>query len=77
MLRVGAPFDVSRPVIEKGWLTWAEEGAEMVRALVLRGCAATAGVALQNNNAYPQIASNTVTTITTLFSANIPSHLER
>ena len=28
-----APFAVSLPVIEKGWLTGAEEGAEMVRVV--------------------------------------------
>ena len=29
----GAPFDVSWPVIEKDFLTWAVDGAEMVRAV--------------------------------------------
>ena len=69
----GAPFYVSWPAIEKEWLIWAEEGAEMVRAVGV--FASTAGVALQNSNA--QITITTATTITVLFSANIPLHLER
>jgi len=81
----GAPFDVSWPVIEKDCLTWAEGGAEMVRAVgvfagvavvaVARGFASIVGAALQNNNA--QTTSTAATTITALFSANIPPHLER
>ena len=40
-----APFDVSWPVIEKGWLTWAEEGAEMVRAVeILVGVTVAVGL---------------------------------
>lgn len=78
-----APLAVSLPVIEKDCLTWATEGAEMVRALgifagvavVLRGFASIADVALQNNNA--QITSTTAATITSLFSADISRHLER
>jgi hypothetical protein len=68
-----APFDVSWPVIEKGLLTGAEEGAEMVRTVGV--FASTAGVALQNNNA--QITSTAATTITPLFSPNIPTYLGR
>jgi hypothetical protein len=76
-----APLAVSVPVIEKGWLTWAEEGAEMVRTVeIVAGVtvgdfASIAALALQNNNA--QITSTAATTITPLFSANIPPHLER
>jgi hypothetical protein len=72
---------VSLPVIEKDCLTWAEEGAEIVRAVgilgevAVAGFASTTALALQNNNA--QITSTTATTITPLFSANIPPHLER
>jgi hypothetical protein len=79
-----APLAVSLPVIEKGWLIWAEEGVEMVRVVevfagvaltaALMGFASTTGEAIDNNN--PQITT-TATTITTLFSANIPPHLER
>lgn len=70
----------SWPVIEKGCLTGAEEGAEIVRAAVVlaegvEGFASIAGVALQNNNA--QLTTTTSATITTLFPANIPTHLER
>jgi hypothetical protein len=87
----GAPFDVIWPVIEKDFLTWAVNGAEMVRvvgvgvALVAVGVgvalvavevfASTTGAALQTNNT--QTTSNTPTTITPFFSANIPRHLER
>jgi small-conductance mechanosensitive channel len=127
----GAPFDVIWPVIEKDFLTWAVNGAEMVRvvgvfvyvalvavgvcvalvavgvgmalvavgvgmALVAVGVgvalvavdvfvgvalvavevfASTTGAALQTNNT--QTTSNTPTTITPFFSANIPHHLER
>ena len=87
----GAPLAVSWPVIEKDCLTWAEEGAEMVRAVVIWaevtvevcvGAALTTGafasttaLALQNNNAH--VTSTTATTITTFFSPNIPLHLER
>jgi len=69
----GAPLAVSVPVIEKSLLTGAEEGAEMVRAVGV--FASTAGVALQNNNT--QITSTAATTITPLFSAYIPLHLDR
>jgi hypothetical protein len=77
----GAPLAVSWPVIEKDCLTWAEGGAEIVRAVgilaevAVAGFASTTALALQNNNA--QITSITATTITPLFSANIPPHLER
>jgi hypothetical protein len=79
----GAPLAVSWPVIEKDCLTWAEEGAEMVRVVgiwvevaVAAGVfASTTALALQNNNA--PITSTTATTIRPLFSANIPPHLER
>jgi hypothetical protein len=67
-----APLAVSLPVIENGWLTLTEEGAEMVR--VLRVFASTTALALHNNN--PQITT-IVTAITLLFLPNIPSHLER
>jgi len=60
------------PVIEKGWFTLAEEGAEMVRAL--RVFASTTELALNNNN--PQITT-IATAITLLFFPNIPFHLER
>ena len=70
---LGAPLAVSLPVIEKGLLTGAEEGADMVRAVGV--FASTSGVALHNNN--PKIASTTATTITILFPANTPLHLER
>jgi flagellar biosynthesis/type III secretory pathway M-ring protein FliF/YscJ len=77
-----APFDVSWPVIEKECLTRAEEGAELVRAVVatvtgaavLGVFASSTGAAVLNNNAQ---TTSTATTITTLFSANIPPHLER
>lgn len=69
----GAPLAVRVPEMVKGYLTGAEEGAEMVRAL--RDFASITGVALQNNNA--QITNTTATTTTPLFSANIPPHLER
>ena len=68
----GAPLAVSLPVIEKGWFTLAEEGAEMVRAL--RVFASTTELALNNNN--PQITT-IATAITLLFFPNIPFHLER
>jgi hypothetical protein len=80
----GAPFDVSWPLIEKDRLTWAEEGAAMVRvveilagvrvAVALKVFASITDVALQNNNA--QTTSTAVPTTTRLFSANIPPHLE-
>ena len=78
----GAPLAVSLPVIEKDCLTWAEEGAEIVRevgilaavVLVVEDFAPTTALRLQNNNA--QITSATATTTTLLFSANIPPHLE-
>ena len=69
----GAPFDVSLPVMVNDCLTLADEGAEMLRAVVV--FASTAGAALQNNNA--QITSTTATTITPLFSPNIPTYLGR
>ena len=69
------PLAVRVPVIEKGVLTLAEGGAAMVRAVVLRGCASTTALALQNNN--PQITSSVVATSTPFFSANTPPHLER
>ena len=48
-------------------------GLELVAMRVVdAGCASTAGVALQNNNA--QTTNTTATTITTLFSAYIFSH---
>jgi hypothetical protein len=115
----GAPFDVSWPVIEKDFLTWAVDGAEIVRVVgvfagvavgvfvvvtlaavgvfagvavgvfvvvtlaavgVFAGVAvevfaSTAGATLQTNNA--QITSTATKTLTRLFSANIPPHLER
>jgi len=79
----GAPLAVSWPVIEKDWLTWVEEGAEIVRvveifaavAVIVEGRASTEGVALQNSKAQTTII--TATTITPRFSANIPPHLER
>ncbi len=79
-----APLAPSCPVIEKDCLTWADEGAEMVRVveifagvalIMLKGLASTITLALQNNNA--QITSTTATIITPLFSPNIPPHLER
>lgn len=48
----GAPFDVSWPVIEKDFLTWAVDGAEIVRAVgffvvvTLAAVAVGAGVAV-------------------------------
>jgi hypothetical protein len=68
-----APLAVSLPVIEKACLTLAEEGTEMVRVLTV--FASTTVLALQSNNA--QITSTAATTITPLFSANTPLHLER
>ena len=70
------------PVIAKGVLTVAEEGAEMVRAVgvlvgvtvAVAGFASTTILALQNNNT--QITSTT-TTVAPLFKLNIPPHLER
>jgi hypothetical protein len=48
----------------------------MVRAVeVLAVAASIAGTALQNSN--PQTISTATATITTLFSATIPPHLER
>ena len=83
------------PVIEKAWLTWTEEGAEMVREVavvvgvvfagavfvgvalpeLLGGFASITAEAFDNNS--PQITRITTATITTLFCAPIPSHLER
>ena len=76
-----APFDVSWPVIEKECLTKAEEGVEMVRAVVatvtvwLLVFASSAGAAVLNKNA--QTTSTAATTITTRFSADNSPHLER
>jgi hypothetical protein len=75
------PLATSWPVIEKDCLTGAEGGAEIVRVGgVLAGVmvavgvlASITGVALHNDNA--QITS-TAATITTLFSPNIPTHLD-
>ena len=61
----GAPLAVSVPLIAKGVLTWAVDGAEMVRSVLLGGGASTKALALQNNSA--QITSTAVTTITPLF----------
>ncbi len=69
----GTPLAVRVPEMVKEYLARADEGAEMVRAL--GGLASIKGVALQNNNA--QITNTTATTITALFSRNIPPHLER
>jgi len=84
LLESGAPLAVSLPVIEKDCLTGADEGAEMVRwvgflaevtvAMVRSGVASIIGEALQINNAQ---TTSTAATITTLFCANIPAHLER
>jgi hypothetical protein len=41
----GAPLAVSWPVIEKDCLTWAEGGAEMVRAVEIFAGGALAGFA--------------------------------
>ena len=44
-----APLAVSLPVIEKAWLTWAQEGAEMMRAveIVARATVTVGLVALE------------------------------
>jgi hypothetical protein len=42
-----APLAVRVPVIEKEWLTWAEEGAEMVRAVeIFAGVTVTVTIGL-------------------------------
>ena len=74
LLVSGAPLAVSLPVMVKAFLTWADEGAEMVR-VVVEVLASTAGAALQNNNT--QTTRATATTITPFFSANISPHLGR
>jgi len=58
----------------KDWLS-AGVALEEVMVMVVGVRASTAGVALQHNNA--QTTSTTVKTITTLFSSNILTQLER